>query len=234
MESRFSNRDELDQIAEYRRFNLASIFSVLLGLASASALIAPNLWIVPILAVLLGVGGLWMAKRSDNMGGATAAWVGIALALFFVSWAAADIYFQRQVVYAESKAVAEKWLNLVISGEDKIAHQAMMHPTARQPAGFSVDDYYSMDDQATTDKDRVFKASPAADIMALGADAKIRLIQNITQDVDLRYAKLIRQVYRVSAPGKEPVDALLSITRSHKEDLGRATWIVANIEPPEE
>lgn len=234
MESRFSNRDELEQIAEYRRLNLASTFSVLLGLASASALIAPNLWIVPIVAILLGAGGLWMAKRSDNMGGIVPAWMGIALALFFVSWAAADIYFQRQVVYAESRAVAEQWLNLVIAGEDKIAHQAMMHPTARQPAGFSVDDYYSMDDKATSDKDRVFQASPAADIMALGSDARIKLIENITQDVDLRYAKLIRQVYRISAPGKEPVDAMLTITRSHKEELGRATWIVANIEPPEE
>ena len=90
-----------------------------------------------------------------------------------------------------------------------------------------------MDDKASEDKDKVFTTSPAADIMSLGPDAKIELIENVTQDIDLEYAKLIRQIYRISAQNKQPVEAMLTITRSFKPDLGRATWIVADVGLPE-
>ena len=234
IESRFSNREEREQIGGYRRFNAVAMLSLLLGLASAVALLAPNAWIVPILAVGFGMIGLWLARRNDDMGGALPAWIGIALALFFLSWAASRLYFQRQVIYSEAEAVARMWFNLVASGEDEMAHQAMLHPTARQPSGSSVDAYYSKDEKATIDKDTIFGRLPASHFFEAGTDTKVTLVENVTQDVDLTYAVLIRQIYRITPPGKEPVDALMSFTRSHKEDLGRATWIVANIEDPDE
>ena len=232
-ESRFSNREELEQIGEYRRFNTVAAIALLLGVCSAVSLLAPNAWIVPIVAVSFGMGGLALARRYDDMGGRMTSWLGIFLALFFLSWAASKLYFQRQVIYSEAEAAARIWMNLVATGEDEMAHQAMLHPTARQPAGSSVDDYYAKDEAAREDKDAIFGRPPASYIFEAGSDIDIKLIENLTQDIDLQYATLVRQIYRVSVPGKEPVEALMSFTRSHKEELGRATWIVANIEPPE-
>lgn len=231
--SRFSNREELEQIGEYRRLNVAAILALILGLGSVGALLHPQVWIVPILAVALGILGLALAHRRDNMGGTVTSWLAIALALFFVSTAASRIYFQRSVIYSEAEFIGRRWLQLVIDGEVEMAHQAMLHPASRQAFGLSVDDYYAMDEKAREDKDKVFSQPPAADIAALGPDAKIKLVRNITQDVDLEYAKLIRQTYRVSSPSKDPVEAMLTITRSFKPELGRAAWIVADIGKPE-
>ena len=89
-----------------------------------------------------------------------------------------------------------------------------------------------MDQTAAVAKQKTFEESPAKEILAIGGDAKIELIRNITQDVDLKYGKLIMQTYRVTAADQKPIDATLTIARSYKEDLGKATWIVANIEPP--
>ena len=230
---RFSNRDEFDQISNYKRVNLPAILGMVLGIGSFGALFHPYLWIVPVVAVFLGGLGLWLQYRSEGMGGEISSWAGIALALFFLSWAAAQFYFQRQVIYSEAEVIARTWLKLVTHGEDEIAHQAMLHPAIRQASGFSVDEYYSMDEQAMTAMQNIFGKPPASDIMELGPDAKIELIQNVTQDVDLKYGKLILQTYRLIAPNKQPVEAMLTMARSYKEDLGRASWIIANIGEPE-
>lgn len=231
--SRFTNREEIEQIGAYRRFNAAAALAFVLGIGSVGSLASPKMWVVPFAAVIIGALGLWLAKRQDNMGGTFLAWCGICLALFFVSTAASRFYFDRHVIYSEAEAVAKNWLKLVAEGEDEIAHQAMMHQARRQAAGFSVDEYYEMDKEAMVAKNKVFAGSPAKEILAIGGDVDVTLIENLTQDVDLKYGKLIMQTYRVKAEGKEPIDALLTIAREYKEDLGRCSWIVANIEPPQ-
>lgn len=230
---RFSNREDIEQLREYRRVNLPATLSLFLGICSIGALLHTYLWIVAFAAVFAGCLGLWLYHRSDGMGGAVSAWSGIALALFFLSWAVAQFFCQRQVIYSEAEVVARNWLRLVAAGEDEIAHQAMLHPAIRQASGFSVDEYYSMDEQAMRAKNDIFGKPPASKITELGADAEIELIKNVTQDVDLKYGKLILQTYQLTAPGKEPVVAMLTIARTYKPDLGRASWIVANIGDPE-
>lgn len=231
--ARFSNREEIEQIGEYRRFNVAAAVAFILGLASASALISWQMYIVPFLAVSVAALGLWLAARRDNMGGQAICWIAVFLALFFVSMSSAQSYFARQVRYSEAEVIGRKWLRLVTASEDKIAHQAMMHVTQRAAAGFSVDEFYNKNEEALLAKDKIFGRSPSKDIMELGPEAEIKLINNITQDVDLKYGKLIIQTYRVSAPSKEPVDATLIIARSYKEEIDRAIWMVLDIKVPE-
>ena len=231
--SRFSNREEIEQIREYRRFNAASALAFVLGIGSIGSLASPKMWVVPFVAVIVGAVGIWLANRRDNVGGRGTAWAGIFLALFFVSMAASRFYFERTVLYSEAEIIGKKWLSLVAEGEDEIAHQAMMHPSQRQAAGFSVDEYYAMDKTQMAAKNKTFAASPAKDVLQLGADAVITLTKNLNQNVDLKYGKLIMQNYRVTAPDKDPVDVKLIIARSYKDDLERATWIIADILPPD-
>ncbi len=230
-ESRFSNREEIEQIGNLRRFNIPALLSLILGLCSAVALLAPNMWVVPILAVFLGIFGLVMAIRGDNMGGKVPAWIGIFLALFFISWAASKIYFHRQVIYSEAEVIARQWLNLVIAGDDLVAHQAMMHPTARQPSGANLAEYYAKDEQATEQKDSIFTQPPIDELLGIGEASEISLVENITQDIEVIDATVIRQVYRITPPDGEPVEAIVTVTRSHKEAVDRASWIIAEAEP---
>lgn len=226
--TRFSNREELEQIDEYRRFNFLAVLAVVLGIASAGMLLHLYLWLIPILAIFFGLTALARIRKNDNMGGYALAWAGIALSLFFSTWAASGIYFQRRSIYREAQDVAHQWFDLVLDGEDEIAHQSMLHPSARQAGGLSVDDYYALDEKARKDMDKVFHTPPVSEILGK-KNAQVELLDNVTQDVDLTYAQLIRQVYRVTLPDREPIDLMMAITREFKDDLGRASWIVADV-----
>lgn len=227
--TRFSNQEELEQLGTYKRFNFVAVLGALLGLASSTMLLNLFLWLIPSLAVFCGILALYRIRKSQELGGYALAWSGIGLALFFTSWAGSHLYFQRLAIYQEAEAVATDWFELVFQGEAEIAHQAMLHPSVRQASGLNVREYYGRDEKARRDRDKVFQKPPVSGILALGDQAHAQLIDNITQDVDLTYAKLIRQVYRVSAPNQEPIDLMVSITRAWKDDLGRATWIVADV-----
>lgn len=232
----FSNREEIDQIGTYRMFNPAAALSFVIGLISALALVSFMSWVVPLIGVAIGALALWLAARRDNMGGATLAWVGIFLSLLFLSMAVSQFISERQVLYDEAEVIGRRWLKLVTEGEDKIAHQAMLHPANRQARGFSVDEYYDLDQDALEAKNSVFTSSPAKEILGIGksAPAKIDLIKNHSQGIDLKYGKLIFQTYRVEASGQKPIDATLIIARSYKDELQRASWIVADIKDPDD
>ena len=224
---------ERESMDDYRTVSMFAVASIVLGILSVGSLVHPGVWFVPIIAVCCGVFGLRSIRKQDNMGGTVPAWAGIVLALVCLSWAFSQYYFSRWVIYAEAQAVSERWFRLVLDGEDMIAHQAMLHPAQRQSAGFSVDEYYRMDEKAREDKDKLFSQPPASEVLAMGQDAEITLVSNLTQDLSAGPAKIIRQVYRISAPHKKPVDAMISLTREYRADLGRATWIVAEVVPPD-
>lgn len=235
-QSRFSNREETEQIGEYRTFNPAAALAFILGLSSIFALVSFMSWIVPLIGVAVGALALWLASRRENMGGVGLAWTGIFLCLMFLSMAVSQFISQRQVIYSEAEVIGRRWLKLVIAGEDKIAHQAMMHPANRQARGFSVDEYYELDQDALVAKENIFTSSPAKEILGIGkdAEAKIDLVKNHAQAIDLKYGKLIFQTYRIAAPGQKPIDATLIIARSYKDELKRASWIVADIKDPDD
>ena len=232
--TRFSNREEFERVGEYKKFNIAALVALLFGLASVFVLASTMAWIVPFIAVIVGAIALWLAAREENMGGRYFAWAGIFLALFFSSMSAAHFFGDRGVLYQEAEVIGSKWLRLVTEGEAEIAHQAMMPVARRQARGFSVDDFYAKSKDSTVAKDKVFTNSPAIDIMALGPEAKIQLVGNHRQNVDLKYGKLIFQTYRISAEGKKPVEATLVIARSYKADIDSVTWIVADIKHPDD
>ncbi len=225
--------EERESLDEYRSVSMFAVASIVLGILSVGSLVHPGVWVVPIIAIGCGFFGLRSIRKQDRMGGTVPAWAGIVLALVCLSWALSQYYFSRWVIYAEAQAVSEQWFRLVLAGEEMIAHQAMLHPAQRQSAGFSVDEYYRMDEKAREDKDKLFSQHPASEVLAMGQDAEITLVSNVTQDVRAGPAKIIRQVYRISAPKMKPVDAMISLTREYRPDLGRATWIVAEVARPE-
>jgi len=233
-QARFSNREEFEQIGTYKKFNVAALVSLLFGVASVFVLASTLAWVIPFVALIVGAVALFLANRTENMGGKFLAWAGIFLALFFSSMSAARFFTERGVLYREAEVIGQKWLRLVTEGEAMIAHQAMMPVARRQARGFSVDDFYAKSKEATVAKDKIFTKSPATDIMALGPEAEIQLLGNHRQDVDLKYGKLIFQTYRVTADGKKPVEATLVIARSYKADIDSVSWIVADIKHPNE
>jgi len=232
--TRFSGSGDEEQIGAYKRVNFMAIFALILGFVSAVATISPFLWIVPILALFVAIPALAISKR-DDMGGGVPAWLAIALALFFISFSVSEYCFNRSVLYAEAYSIAEGWLELVVAGEDRIAHQGMMSVTARQGSGKSVDEYYELDKEASAELEKRFSVKPTSDLLGLGTDSKIELMKNVTIQFDHAVGiGMVVQLYRVTAPNKEPVEAKVILTRKFQTSSDRATWVVADLEENDE
>lgn len=231
--SKFSNTGEIEQIAQYRRFNLLAIFSALLGIASIGLLVSPFLLIVPLLAIFLGVCGLVAYRRRDDLGGRIPSWIGICLALFFISWATAEFSLTRCVYYSEACGIVDDWLNLVLNGEHEIAHQAMMNVAQRQATGLSVDEYYAMDSDARTAMEEIFSEEPMSKLASFGKETNVRLLKNVSLVHDLDNT-MIQQVFRLTPSNGEPLDLKVVTVRRYNTSAKTASWMINGAELSEE
>ena len=155
--------------------------------------------------------------------------MGITLGLFFISWAASDFSFNRCVDYSQAMNVVENWLQLVVQGEREIAHQAMMSVTRRQASGLSVDEYYSMDEEAREAMEEVFAEAPMSELINFGETAKIELVKNVSIKRDLELT-IIQQEYRVTPDGGEPLYLNVGTARETSPAMAKPGWIVNGVE----
>lgn len=224
--TRFSNSGEVEQISEYRRFNLLAVLAALLGIGSWSVLISSFLVIVPLLAIFLGICGLVAWRRQQDLGGRWPAWGGIVLSLFFLSWSASHVAMNRCVDYSQAYNVVENWLHLVVQGEREIAHQAMMSVTRRQAAGLSVDEYYSMDKEARKAMEDVFSEAPMSELIGFGKDSKIELLKNVSIKRDLEYSYM-EQIYRVTPESGDVRHLKVTAIRESTPAMAQPGWIIS-------
>lgn len=227
--SRFSNSGEVQQLSEYRRQNILAIIAAILGVSSAGTMMSPFLVILPLLAIFFGACGLGACYRRDDLGGKVPAWIGIALALFFMSWAASQFCVARCVLYSEAYSAAEDWIELVTKNERKIAHQAMMSVTRRQATGLSVDEYYSMDAEAMKQMDEIFSESPFSELTQMGEGTAVTLQKNVLLLHDLDSTRM-EQVFRVSPATGEPIDLKITTVRRYNNSVNKASWIMSGLE----
>lgn len=226
--TRFSNAGEVEQISEYRQFNLLALISLLLGLASAAVLASSFLLVLPLFAIFLGACGLVAYHRRQDIGGRWQAWSGITLGLFFFAWFASLFALNRCTLYSQSFSVARQYLALVVKGEQEIAHQAMMSVSRRQGAGLSVDEYYAIDEEARDAMNDVFTSQPFADLLGLGENSEIELVKNVTIKRDPAFTT-IEHVVRISPPDGEPRVLWVSTVQEFDRTMPKPSWMVNDL-----
>lgn len=231
--SRFSNAGEVEQLDESRRLNFWSYLAAVLGVVSASILISPFMVVVPLLALAFGAVAIWAVRRQPELGGRMIGWVGIALALFFLAWAASEYTFKRFVLFSESYGVARDWLQLVTRGEKEIAHQGMMSINRRQSAELSVDQYYAMDEEASKQMEEAFALSPLPELMAMGEGVTIKLTKNVQITQEFANTRL-EQVFLVTPQAGDPIEVKIDVIRRPNANLDQPSWIVALTKVSEE
>ena len=228
--SKFSNAGEIEQLNEYRQFNLLAVIAAVLGIASGSVLVSLFLIVVPLLAIFLGLCGLAAYRRRQELGGRFASWFAITIAVLFLCWSVSQFFVARCVLFSEAYSVADKYLKLVVAGEREIAHQAMMSITRRQAVGVSVDEAYAVDEQVRDAMESMFATEPLATLVTVGEDVQIELVQNSLLTHDLNNT-IMQQIYRITPAGKDPIEAKVSILRNESDKIDRASWIVSDVEP---
>ena len=144
---------ENDQLDTYRRLSRLAICSIPLGLLSALSLVSPLMWCVPMVAIMLALGGLWQVSRSKETTGRRLALLGLGLAILFGTWGMTWTLSRRMVFNHQAKKHASTWFVLMQNGEYMKAHQLGMSHNERLPPGLSLEEHY--EENAATGSDNL-------------------------------------------------------------------------------
>jgi hypothetical protein len=149
-----------------------ALVALVLGSAAALALAAPYLWLLPIAGAVVSVAALISIAR-DPQGkiGRPAAVAGLVLSLLFGAWAISNHLTRQRLLYQQSEAFGERWLQMVLDGDMHAAHQLKMGQDERRPPGTDLAAYYQEDTEANRSFREFVRQSPVSELAAMGPDA---------------------------------------------------------------
>lgn len=141
--------DDVQAVAEYRSVSLLAVLAVILGVASASAMVTDSLLIVPLLGIIISLLALWRIARSDGQQvGRSLALVGLALSLAI----GAGVYVRgmtlKRLLAEESQTWGAEWCDLLMDDEVVTALELTVPPNSQRPFNDSLQEYYATNDAA--------------------------------------------------------------------------------------
>ena len=141
--TRFSDL-EPEQLGDYRPINRLALVSLVLGILSASALIHPVFYLVPVLAFVASLLALRDLPVGDQrQSGRTLAILGICFSLLFVTWAVGRQISRQRYMFGHARQYAEEWLELFREGRYYEAHQLSMMEGRRLELGDALEKHYA-------------------------------------------------------------------------------------------
>ncbi len=222
------NQESASDVLEYRSLSVLAVTVTVLGVFSAVALVSPLLWVVPLLTIVLAVGALRSLAKNPEKIGRRAVVFAIVLAVFFGAWAPSRYFTRQWWLYAEARARADEWLELVCTNELRKAHQLHVRGSRRVAKGKSVDEFYDKTKAAQSDVYAFFDAGALKIIVAQDGIPTFEFVGNVghlhtalSDTISLRY--LVRYEDNME-PKALPIKVVLECDMR----TGRHDWIVQN------
>jgi len=223
------------ETAEYRPLSGLAVSALIAGLLSLLAFFSPFLWVIPALAVILGVWAELSIRRQDPPRlGRTAARIGTALGLFLLGAAPAQWFTHRALVDAEARRFGQTWLELVRSGDLLRAHQLSMSAPLRQPLDDRLSEKYAVGQPARRDLEAFLGRQETQALAALGkrGDGRIRFFdtekiyrENNSDVVVQSYAV----TYHDDQGKKKTFFIVMGMTRLPITDARASDWYVTYV-----
>jgi hypothetical protein len=212
----------------YRRLSPVAVLSAVAGLASATALVAPLLWVVPVAGVVLAIVALRsIAQRSESLTGRGLALFGLALSLGFGLGAVAKSSVEQRLHRAAAGVVAEKFLTLLAEDKTAEAFELTLDFAQRRSADTAAE-YYATNPTAA-ERLKTFEAERLiAEVTSLDKPRVQPVDPGVAQLNSTRVA--IAPVYLLTA-GDRKLYAIVQLDRSPARLGQPAAWRVASYAP---
>lgn len=199
----FGRHGDTDVI-EYPGVSVKGVTGIVLGVASALALVNPLFWVIPLVGVVVCAVALREIRISPQpLGGRTAALVGLGLALVFGTAGLSRQASHSWWVRHEAREFCRLWLQLLADDEPHKAHQLTLSPTDRQPIDAHLWDYYRTEPKALTGLKTFVEHALVRALLALDGRAQFRYWGTDRRD------RLTGPLY---APTLEQIDQLFAVT----------------------
>lgn len=212
----------------YRRVTLWAIAALLAGIGSFAALVAPLLWVVPLVAIGCGWAALRAIRLQDEvLGGRKLAVVGMFLGSLALAWCLSSYFVHMQLAYAYARVHANTWFELLKAKRLHEAHQLRRDYADRVEPTADLEKYYAM--YESQEMFNGFLREPVvAKILQLGQDARFTFLGHAYITKDSATIDLVGLRYRLeSASGSEPpVEFELELSREYFSGTRESRWAI--------
>ncbi len=190
--------DSTAELPDYKAISRLAVASLLLGIASITALAAVPLWIVPLIGVVVSLlAFVRIAGAGGTLGGRPLAVVGLCLAVFFGSAALAGHWNSRRIIARQAEETADQWFAALARHDVELAHQWTVSFGQRSGA-FDLEQlrkFYEKDSKAKEGLAKFIENPSIALLLALGPRAHAQLVD--TELIDDRM-ETVSQDYQIS------------------------------------
>ncbi len=223
---------EAGELPDYRPISSLALVALLAGLASALAMVHPELWCLPIVGVViaaLALRNLALAERP--MVGRKAALAGLALSLLFGAAAPARFFSQQFWLASRADHLAQQWFAELGAGRIQAAYDLMLHtggPSHPPPKSHDAA-LAAAAEEIKTELQLFSERQPIAKLLALGAQAQPeRLAADVLHDELGRDTVVL--FYVVRFPGADvlhPLAVQMQVERRHEP--GGERWLIGSV-----
>jgi hypothetical protein len=217
----------------YTALSGLAVAALVFGLLSATALIDPLAWLVPLIGLILGVTALVRIMRSDGeLTGRRAALAGLFLSIFFGSIAVGNSATYRHLLQGEARKVGMAWFERMARRQPQLAYQLALNPDARQPFGEDSWAPYRESRKLHGELEKHLSEKLPRVLLALGESATVRYYATESIDVtggDETVVMLFVVTFDAD-DGRTSFLVRIAARRVRTELEGRLPWRILGIE----
>jgi hypothetical protein len=213
-----------DEFGDYRAISTLAVASMLVGAASATALIGVPLWIVPLVGILLSCLALRRIDRSTGtLTGRPLALAGLGLALCFGTAALAAHFSSQYLLTRKAQQVAVQWFQTLAQGEPEVALQWTISPVNRATAVEiqRLKSFYETDDKRREALAEFVHQKLIASLLHLGTRAHVQADSTTIHRID-DHLSFVTAVFRATADqAGKPARFSIELTLEQRTVPGR-------------
>jgi hypothetical protein len=224
-------RPDEKPVAEYRSIAPMAVVAAGLGLAAAIVLTTPLLAPVPIAGIIVALAALRAIRNSrGELLGAPIAIVGLSLSMFFLGWGVAQHVGRQAVLEQRAREMADVFLDLLMQGRLREAHQFRQSPALRITAPEALAEHYEKNKEAAHELQTFSLSTGVKDLVTRGkaADVRFESIANATHDGQTD-TLILRYSYAPTSDAAERKPLWVHITRRYDDGSKHHQWEVGGI-----
>ncbi|MCU0962549.1 MAG: hypothetical protein MUF48_20835 [Pirellulaceae bacterium] len=223
--------DSAPEVPSYRSVHYSALFTLALGLLSALALTSSALWIVPVLAVVLGAVSLRSLASDPAAIGRRAALTGMVLAVLFGTWAwtartSRDVWLGRV-----ARQYTDQWIDLLRQQRLREAHQLHGRKVERAAPGLDLEDFYRSQRNAQAEYEQFFGEETLQTVVRAAREGQVAF-DRVERCVKLpkEDGVVLRYVARYEQDGRpQELAVRITLKRERSRENTNRDWYVESV-----